>query len=54
MLRTPSPTNTSKKPHLYVEQFAQNIYRTLAEELKTPRRARNPPHNWEEQKKNRE
>ena len=47
-----SPTNTlKKKNHLHVERFTQKIYWVLAEELKPPQRARNPPHNWIEQKK---
>ena len=33
--------------------IAQNIYWMLAEELKPPKRGRNPPHNWVEQKKKR-
>ena len=40
-----------QKTHLYVEQFEQNIYWTLAEELKPPKRARNSLHKWVEQKK---
>ena len=33
------------KTHLHVEQLAQNIYQMLAEDLKSLKRARNPPHN---------
>ena len=51
---SPSPTNSSKKTHKHVKQFAQNINWMLAEELKPPKRARNSWHNWVEQKKNRE
>ena len=41
------PQTHLKKNHLYVEQqFSENIYWTLAENLKFPKRARNPPHNW--------
>ena len=39
------------KKNLHVEQFIQNIYWTLAEDLKPSKRARNPSHNWVEQKK---
>ena len=45
------PQIHQKKPHLYVERFAQNIYYTLAEDLGFPKRARDPPCNWVEQKK---
>ena len=38
-----------KKILLHVEKFTQNIS-TLAEDLKPPKRARNPPHNWVKQK----
>ena len=40
-----------KNTHIHVEQFTQNIHWTLAEELKPPQWARNPPHNWKEKKK---
>ena len=40
-----------KKKNLHVEQFLQNIYRTLAEDLRLPKRARKPPHNWVGQKR---
>ena len=45
-----------EKSQLHVEQFSRNIYGTLTENLETLQRARNPPHNWVEQKekKNRE
>ena len=46
-----SHKHIKKNPHLHVEQFTQNIYWKLAEELKPPKRAGNPPHNWVEQKK---
>ena len=49
MWQSPSPTNTSKE-NLHVEWFTQNIYRTLARDIKTPKRARNPAHNWVKQK----
>ena len=39
-----------KKKDLHVEQLAQNIYWTLVEDLRLPKRARNHPHNWVEQK----
>ena len=39
-----------KKPIYHVEQFSQNIYWMLAEDLKPPKRARNVPYNWIEQK----
>ena len=37
--------------HLHVEWFTQNIYWMLAEEHRPPKRSRNPPHNWVEQRK---
>ena len=43
-----------KKNHLHVEQFTQNIYWTLADDLKPQKRARNPSHNWVEQKAKRQ
>ena len=49
-----SPSTQQKKKSLHVELFTQNIYRTLAEDFKPPKRARNPPHNWVKQKKKRE
>ena len=45
---------TIKRTRLYVEQFAQNLYWMLAEDLRPPERARNPPHIRVEQKKKRE
>ena len=30
--------------------MAKNIYGMLTEDLKPPKKARNPPHNWVEQK----
>ena len=39
-----------EKSQLHVEQFSRNIYGTLTENLETLQRARNPPHNWVEQK----
>ena len=38
------------KNNLLVQGFIQNIYGTLAEDIKPLKRARNPPHNWVEQK----
>ena len=35
-----------KKTHLHVEQLKQDIYRTLAKDLKPPKKTRNSPHNW--------
>ena len=43
---SPFPKNTLKKNHAPVEWLAQNIYWMLAEDLKPPKRGRNPPHNW--------
>ena len=43
------PKHTHEKKNLRVERFAQNIYWMLAEDLKPPERARNPPYNWVEQ-----
>ena len=44
------------KNHLHVEWFAKNIYicGLLAEDINSPKRAGNPPHNWVEQKGKRE
>ena len=53
MLCSPSP-QTQQKSHLRVERFIQNIYSTLAEELKPPKGARKPPHNWVKQKERQE
>ena len=44
MWSSPPSTNTSKI-RLHVEQFSQNTYWTLAEELKTSERGRKFPHN---------
>ena len=49
MCLSPSPTNTLKK-NLRVEWFAQKIYWMLSEDIKPPKKARNSPHNWVEQK----
>ena len=43
------PINTSKI-HLHVEQLLQNTYCTLAEDLRLPKRQKNP-HTWVGQKK---
>ena len=41
---------THLKKKLYVEWLTQNIYWTLAEGLKPPKTARNPPCNWVEKR----
>ena len=38
------------KKNLHVERFTLNIHQMSAEDLKPPKRTRNPPHNWVEQK----
>ena len=43
-----------KKPHLHGEWVAQNICWMLAEDLKPPKRSRNPLHTWLEQKEKKE
>ena len=44
----------SPKKNLHVEWFTQNIYRTLMEDLKPPKRAKNFLYNWGEQNAKRE
>ena len=39
-----------KQTHLHVEWLAQNTYWMLAEDLKPPKRTKNPPHNRVQQK----
>ena len=48
------PQTHTHKNYPHVEQFAQNMYWKLAEELKPPKRAGNPLYNWVEQKGKRE
>ena len=43
-------THQKKKKSLPAERFAQNIYWMLAADLKPPKKVRNPPHNWADQK----
>ena len=45
-----SKKHIKKKKNPHIEQFTQNIYRMVAEDLKPPKRARNTPHNWVGQK----
>ena len=45
-----SPTNTSKKPSKCRMIHTEYLLKFEAEDLKLPKRERNPPHNWVEQK----
>lgn len=35
----------------HVESFTKNIYGLLTEDLKPPKKTRNPPHNWDKRDK---
>ena len=45
-----SHKHMQKKKNLHLEWVAENTYTMPAEEFKLPKKARNHPHNWVEQK----
>ena len=53
MQSSPPATNTSKI-HLHVEEFSQNTYCMLAEELIQPKMQESSPHNWVRRRKKKE